>query len=598
MIVVPAGSYMMGSPAEEVERDADEGPVHMVTIGAPLAVGRYEITFSQWDACHEAGGCSHNPDDQGWGRGNRPVVDVNWHDAQEYMSWLSEKTGRQYRLLSESEWEYVARAGADTRYWWGDEIGSNRANCSGCGSLWDGQHTAPVGSFSPNGFGLYDVYGNVWEWVEDCQATSYEGAPDDGTAWLAGNCDRHYVRGGSWENLPRYVRSANRGWNTADLRGLLGSANTGFRVARVLDVATRHTLPWFRAAGRAQSGFARITNHSDRAGTVSIVGFDDTGQEYGPVTLSLNARESRHFNSEDLETGNSSVGLTGSLGDGAGDWRLELTSDLDIEPSVYIVTTAGFVAPMHGIVRTIEVEGDTVHQVPILGPGDAERQMNWLRLVNVGSSSANVTIQGRDDAGEPAPEGEVMLSLPAGGARTLSAQQLEDGDVDITGRLGDGTGNWRLSVSADGAIEAMSLHQGSSSQLSDLSTALGATSADFVISTDAPATIRPLQTLSLAVSGGLTERDYLVLMDLSGTGSFPEDDTIEVPALTTDRNQLLLAAPMTQALSEQNLTHEFAVRVKRGSDQRLSNTLHFSIEDFTIPAALAGYPSTVLEVVS
>ena len=162
------------------------------------------------------------------GRGNRPVMHVNWGHAQSYVRWLSQRTGERYRLLSESEWEYVARAGTTTRYNWGNEIGHNRANCDGCGSLWDDEKTAPAGSFSANAWGLYDVYGNVWEWVQDCWNDSYTGAPADGSAWESGNCEMRVFRGGSCHVEPGSLRSAER------LR--LGSnsryKDLGFRVAR------------------------------------------------------------------------------------------------------------------------------------------------------------------------------------------------------------------------------------------------------------------------------------------------------------------------------------------------------------------------------
>ena len=147
------------------------------------------------------------------------------------MRWLSGETGKEYRLLSESEWEYAARGGTRTRYWWGDAIGRNRANCRGCGSRWDDEKTSPVGSFSANPFGLYDVHGNVWEWVEDCWNGSYRGAPTDGSAWESGDCARRELRGGSWFNDPQNLRSADRYGDTARDR-LIG---VGFRVARTLD---------------------------------------------------------------------------------------------------------------------------------------------------------------------------------------------------------------------------------------------------------------------------------------------------------------------------------------------------------------------------
>ena len=200
MVVIPAGSYQMGSLLDDSWRYDDEGPVHRVTISAPFAVGKYEVTFSEWDACRGDGGCSRNPDDEGWGRGDRPVVDVSWEDAQEYVRWLSAETGGEYRLLSESEWEYVARGGSSTsRYWGGSERGqclhANGADRSAersysdwtVASCDDGYvRTSPVGSFRANGFGLHDVSGNVLEWVEDCWHDSYVGAPSDGGAWTSG----------------------------------------------------------------------------------------------------------------------------------------------------------------------------------------------------------------------------------------------------------------------------------------------------------------------------------------------------------------------------------------------------------------------------
>ena len=226
MVVVPAGRFLMGSPESEEER-----PVHRVTIGYPFAVGMYEVTIEEWYACVAEGYCSwfNERDDEDW---RRPVIFVRWEEAQGYVRWLSGKTGEAYRLLSESEWEYVARAGTTTRYWWGDEIGRNRANCDGCGSRWDNKRTAPVGSFSPNPFGLYDVHGNVWEWVEDCANESYHGAPTDGSAWEESGiptrgmrCPR-VLRGGSWSSRPRNIRSASRLWGFA--------SSVGFRVARTL----------------------------------------------------------------------------------------------------------------------------------------------------------------------------------------------------------------------------------------------------------------------------------------------------------------------------------------------------------------------------
>jgi formylglycine-generating enzyme required for sulfatase activity len=245
MMVVPAGSFTMGSPTGEPGRSADEGPQHTVTIARPSAVGRFAVTFDEWDACAADGGCNqvevlaglgnvlkpYKPSDDGWGRGRRPVINVSWDDAKAYVAWLSKKTGKSYRLLSAAEYEYATRAGTQTAYPWGNAIGTNNANCHACGSQWDARQTAPVGSFAPNGFGLYDMVGNVEEWMEDCYHDSYVGAPTDGSAWIEGaDCSSRIVRAGSWFFAPAFLRSAKRYWFTTDYR----LNYLGFRVARTL----------------------------------------------------------------------------------------------------------------------------------------------------------------------------------------------------------------------------------------------------------------------------------------------------------------------------------------------------------------------------
>ena len=208
LVAVPAGSFRMGDLSGE--GNPHEKPVHSVRVPA-FKLGKYEVTFAQWDACVADGGCGgYRPGDEGWGRGNRPVINVSWDDIQSFIQWLNGRTGGNYRLPSEAEWEYAVRAGSTTKYSWGDSIGSNRANCNRCGSRWDYQQTAPVGSFSANAWGLHDMHGNVSEWVEDCGNGNYAGAPSDGCAWTSGDCSRRVIRGGSWGSLPWFLRAAGR----------------------------------------------------------------------------------------------------------------------------------------------------------------------------------------------------------------------------------------------------------------------------------------------------------------------------------------------------------------------------------------------------
>ena len=232
MVRIEPGKFLMGSPDQEPGRYANEGPQHPVSISRPFELGKTEVTFDEYDRFAQATGLEL-PDDDGWGRGKRPVVNVTWDDAKAYVSWLSQRTGKAYRLPTEAEWEYAARAGTTTPYWWGKDIGKNHANGGGGGSEWDGKQTAPVGSFQPNSFGLFDTAGNVWEWTEDCWHDRYKNAPQDGTAWLeaeGGDCARRVVRGGSWDFDPQVLRSANRGRS----RTVEADLDLGFRVARAL----------------------------------------------------------------------------------------------------------------------------------------------------------------------------------------------------------------------------------------------------------------------------------------------------------------------------------------------------------------------------
>ena len=185
------------------------------TYGKTWKMMPYEVTFDDWKPCFREGGCHGvRLDDAGFGRGQRPVINVSYEEAVAYAQWLSKSTGKHYRLPTEDEWEYAARAGSTTAYWWGNEIGSNNANCNGCGSKWDSKSTAPVGSFKPNAYGLYDTAGNVWEWTSSCQ----------------GDCELRVVRGGSWAYKPDFLRVFVRSWDVATLR----YSNIGFRLVQDL----------------------------------------------------------------------------------------------------------------------------------------------------------------------------------------------------------------------------------------------------------------------------------------------------------------------------------------------------------------------------
>lgn len=210
MVVVPLGRFLMGSPQGEPGRQDDEGPQHLVIVPQAFAVGRYEVTFAQWDACVAGGGCDgYRPKDQGWGRDRRPVTNVSWHDARHYVEWLARKTGRPYRLLTEAEWEYAARGGTASAYWWGDRNAYNKANCDGCTAKASGR-TLPAGSFAPNPFGLYDTAGNVAEWVEDCFTVYTEASAVATVAVTQDTCTNRMLRGNDW-SFPRDTsRSAYR----------------------------------------------------------------------------------------------------------------------------------------------------------------------------------------------------------------------------------------------------------------------------------------------------------------------------------------------------------------------------------------------------
>ena len=225
MVVIPGGKFKMGSNWKKAKKN--QKPVHAVTIKGPLAVSKFEITFDEWEACLADGVCKRDPDDHKWGRGRRPIVNISWSDTQEYTAWLSKKTGRKYRLLSEAEWEYAARAGTTTGYWWGNKLKKKYANCRKCGTPWSGKKSAPVGSFKPNPWGIYDMHANIWEWVQDCWTNDHKGAPSDGSARTDGNCERKSVRGGSWYYYSQVAKSPSRDSHPIHL----WSYNIGIRLA-------------------------------------------------------------------------------------------------------------------------------------------------------------------------------------------------------------------------------------------------------------------------------------------------------------------------------------------------------------------------------
>jgi len=225
MVVLGGGLFSMGSPASEVGRGRDEGPQREVAV-RPFAVGKYEVTFAQWDACLAGGGCNgYSPADGGWGRGDRPATNVSWQDAQSYLDWLNGQVGGlRYRLASEAEWEYAARAGASEAYGFGPRVTATQAT-------FRARQTTPVGAHEANAFSLFDMHGNVGEWVEDCYAATYAGAPVDGAAVQADQCTRRVFRGGGFADQAQVLRAAARQAARPDQR----AQGLGFRVARALD---------------------------------------------------------------------------------------------------------------------------------------------------------------------------------------------------------------------------------------------------------------------------------------------------------------------------------------------------------------------------
>jgi formylglycine-generating enzyme required for sulfatase activity len=200
MVSLSGGTFAMGS-----NDDLSEKPIHRATI-KPFAISKFPITNREWKECVAAKACDYVP----VGNDDAPVANVSWNDARQFVEWLSKVTLKEYRLPSEAEWEYAARGGTQTKYWWGDQLRSDLANCKGCATAYDSTQPLKVGSFRPNPFGLHDMGGNVDQWVEDCWHKDYQGAPIDGSAWIDKNCASHVIRSGSWKNDANYVRPASR----------------------------------------------------------------------------------------------------------------------------------------------------------------------------------------------------------------------------------------------------------------------------------------------------------------------------------------------------------------------------------------------------
>jgi formylglycine-generating enzyme required for sulfatase activity len=223
LVHIPAGQFRMGDGSGK--GDSDERPARIVNVAA-FRMARHEVTFAQFDAFCAATGCTP-PDDNGWGRDDRPVTNVSWDDAIAFITWLNEQSDLKFRLPSEAEWEYAARSGSTGDYWWGAAFSPDHANGEGTAGRDQWPGTAPVGQFPPNPFGLYDMNGNVREWVQDCWHADYSGAPADGQPWLTGNCDRRMLRGGAWSLGPTSHRASDRDWDDRNFR----YTDRGFRIA-------------------------------------------------------------------------------------------------------------------------------------------------------------------------------------------------------------------------------------------------------------------------------------------------------------------------------------------------------------------------------
>jgi formylglycine-generating enzyme required for sulfatase activity len=261
MVRLPTGSFTMGDAAA---RKIESG-THDVKINTPFAASRFEVSFEQWDRCVSGGGCKHRPDDKGWGRGKFPVINVSLEDVIGYLSWLSRKTGQTYRLPSETEWEYLARGGADKRWPWGDQPDGAKMNCRDCGGKWAGRQTAPVDSYVPNGYGVAGAIGNVWEMTRDCKNESYRGSPTDEQPWLTGDCSFVILRGASWDTEKKQTYVAVRNWMPTDSRHDV----VGFRVVRELSKDDKLAQP--KAPSKPAADAPKLSRSADASMAMDLV---------------------------------------------------------------------------------------------------------------------------------------------------------------------------------------------------------------------------------------------------------------------------------------------------------------------------------------